>query len=255
MPSLPTMIATGPRKSASRAVSGGIAVGADDPQAPHVEVGERLRQVVDGGEAQVLDGARRGLDRRRRERRLVVGREDRPVDARGLGRPQQGADVLGILERVEHEHERRLAALAGEGEDVVGRRPLAKPDHERDALVPVEAGDLRQRPALDLDDRDPQARRVEHELLERPAALGDDEQPARLAAGDERLLDGAPARDELLVLGEGQRRGERLGRPERHRRVRTDGRPGRAVERRVRTIRRRRAATRGPWWRPGGPGR
>ena len=40
-------------------------------------------------------------------------------------------------------------------------------DHERDALVAVEPGDRRQRPALDLDDRDAQARRVEHELLER----------------------------------------------------------------------------------------
>ena len=56
--------------------------------------------------------------------------------------------------------------------------------------------------ALDLDDRDAQARRVEDELLERIAALRDDEQAPRLAAGDERLLDGAAAGDELLVLAE-----------------------------------------------------
>ena len=141
-----------------------------------MEVGERPGQVVDRGEAEVLDRARGRLDGRGRQRRLVVGREDGAVHARGLGRPEQRADVLGILERVEHQHERRLGALGGEREDLVGRRPRARADDQGDPLVPVEAGDRRQGPALELDDRDPQAGRVEHELLERVAPLRDDEQ-------------------------------------------------------------------------------
>ena len=42
---------------------------------------------------------------------------------------------------------------------------------------------------------------MQDELLERHAALRDDEQPTSLAAGDERLLDRAAACDELLTLG------------------------------------------------------
>ena len=100
------------------------------------------------------------------------------------------------------EHERRLAALDRAGEDVVERRPAARLDDERDALVAVEAGERRQRAALDLDDRDPQARRVEHDLLERLPPLRHDQQPDRRPAGDERLLDRPAAGDELLVLAE-----------------------------------------------------
>ena len=111
-------------------------------------------------------------------------------------------DVLGILERVEDEHERRLAALDAPGEDLVERGEPARPDDERDALVAVEAGEGGQRAALHLDDRDPQARGVEDELLERLPALRDDEQADRGSPGDERLLDRAAAGDQLLVLGE-----------------------------------------------------
>jgi hypothetical protein len=39
----------------------------------------------------------------------------------------------------------------------------------------VEAGEGRERTALDLDDRDTQPGRVEHDLLERRAAVRDDQ--------------------------------------------------------------------------------
>ena len=64
-PSLPTTIASGPRRSAWRAVSGALGLGADDPQAPDVEVGQGAGKVVDRSEQQVLDRAGRGLDRGR----------------------------------------------------------------------------------------------------------------------------------------------------------------------------------------------
>ena len=213
-----------------------------------MEVGQRPRQVVDRREAQVLDGAGGRLDRRGRQRRLVMRRKDRAMDARRLGRPQQRSDVLRVLERVEHEHERRLRPLARERQDVVGRGPRARAYHQRDALVAIEPGDRRQRPALDLDHGDPQARRVEHELLERMAALRDDEQAARLAAGHESLLDRAPAGDDLLVLGQRQREREGLGRPRR--------RPGAAVVPRVGPGGRRNARSTGrSCGRSGRPGR
>jgi len=43
---------------------------------------------------------------------------------------------------------------------------------------------------------------VKHELLECVTPLRDDEQPMGFAAGDERLFDGSPPGDELLVLAE-----------------------------------------------------
>jgi hypothetical protein len=46
---------------------------------------------------------------------------------------------------------------------------------------------------------------VEDELLECHPPLGDDEQPARGPSGEECLLDGPAAGDELLVLGERDR--------------------------------------------------
>ena len=87
----------------------------------------------------------------------------------------------------------------------------ARLDDQRDALVAVEAGQRRQRPALDLDDRDPQVRGVQDELLERGASLRDDEQADRRPARDERLLDRSPAGDELFVRPEVRRRRQGRG--------------------------------------------
>ena len=64
--------------------------------------------------------------------------------------------------------------------------------------------------ALDLDDRDPEARRVEHEALKRLAPLRDDQEPMGGAASGEGLLDGAAARDELLLIGPEERRSLRI---------------------------------------------
>ena len=124
------------------------------------------------------------------------------MHAGGLRASQQGADVLRILERVEHEDERRLATLDGAGEDVVETGVRPRLDDEGDALMAVEPGHRGQRPALDLHDRDPQRGRMENESLERLAALGYDEEATGRSPGDEGLLDGAPSGDELLVVAE-----------------------------------------------------
>ena len=112
------------RAGQHRIVERGVLVGADDAQTLAMQVDQRACQVVDRGQdrcsvapAEALIAAgpmapRDGSDRSRRARRR-------------LGAAQQRPEVLRILERVEHEDERRLAALAGAGEDLVeaGRRP------------------------------------------------------------------------------------------------------------------------------------
>ena len=128
------------------------------------------------------------------------------MDAGALGAAQERPDVVRILERVEDEDERRFAALGGPGEDIVDRREPSRLHDEGDALVAIEAGEGRERPALDLDDRDPQARGVQDDPLERLAALRDDQQPTGRPSRDERFLDRPTAGDEFLIGSEGIRR-------------------------------------------------
>ncbi len=114
--------------------------------------------------------------------------------------PKERADVLGILERVEHEDERRLAPLDCAGQDVVDAGIGARLDDEGNPLVAVEAGERGQRAAFDFDNRDSKAGCVEDEALQRLASLRDDEQAMGGPAGDEGLLDRTAARDQLFVL-------------------------------------------------------
>ena len=86
-------------------------------------------------------------------------------------------------------------------------------------------------PALDLHDRDAQRRRMEHDLLQRVAAIGDDEQPAGGAPGGEGLLHRPAPGDQLLPVVEPRQVGQR--------------RPGRARRRRSAERRRSTAGPRG----------
>ena len=192
---------------------GRLLVGPDDPDAAHVQVGQQAGQVVDRNKQEVLRRACRGLDRGRRQRRLVVRREEDPVGPDALCAAQERADVLGILKRIEDQQERRLTAFTRPGEDVIDRGPRAGPNDECDSLVAVEAGDGGQCAAFDLDDRDSQARRVQDDPLKGLPALGNDEQSHRRPARNEGLLDGPAACDQLLVRPDKIRR--RGGRPRR----------------------------------------
>ena len=88
-----------------------------------------------------------------------------------------------------------------QGQDAldVGHRTGA--GDECHALVAVEAGQGRQRSALQLDHRNAQGRGVDDELIKRGASLRDDEQANRVAARGERLLDWAASGDQLLIFG------------------------------------------------------
>ena len=211
-PSLPTTIASGPRRSVWRAVSG---ASASEPairspcawrsaSAPgRSSTGQSSRCSVAPAEALTAAGLSGAWRRVGKTTPWIAGR---------FGAAQQRPDILWILERIEDEDERRLAAFLGPGQDVVERGEATRFDDERDALVAIEAGDRGERSAFDLDDRDAQPGGVEDQLLERVPSLWHDEQAMSGPAGGEDLLDRSTAGDQLLVGSEQVGRRERLAR-------------------------------------------
>ena len=129
------------------------------------------------------------------------------MDAGGLGGSEQRAEVLRILERIEHENERCLVALDCSGEDVVHAGELALVRDEGDALMTVETGKGCKGAAFHLHDRDAQVGCVKDKLLKSLATLGHNQESDRLASGDESLLNGVAAGNEFLVLTEKPCRG------------------------------------------------
>ena len=145
------------------------------------------------------------------ERCLAFRREHHAMDPRRFRAAQEGADVLGVLERVEDDDERRLGALDGAGQEIVDRCEPARLDHDGDALVAVEAGERRQRATLDLHDRDSEGRRVEHDPFEGLAALRGHQQATSRALRCESLLHGPAPGDELFAFLERRSRRGRRG--------------------------------------------
>jgi hypothetical protein len=166
----------------------------------NVEIGERFRQIIDWHEQEMLDGSRRSLDRGGRERRLVAGWEDDAVDAGRLGRSKERTEVLGVLERVQDQCERRLAALDRPSEKIFECGKAAPVGHKSDALMTVESGQRGKGASLQFDDWNSQARGMKHQLLERLAALRHDQQTMGCAPGQECLFDWVATGDQLLFL-------------------------------------------------------
>ena len=79
------------------------------------------------------------FDRRRGERRRVVARHDDAVGAARLGAARDGADVLRILDAVEHDEQRRRSHLV---EQVVQRERRARVEIPGDALVVLGVRDV-----------------------------------------------------------------------------------------------------------------
>ena len=145
-----------------------VAVGARDAQAVRVQVGQGAGPGRRPGTSRRCSTAPgRGLDGRRASA-APGGGSGRAPRGRRLPRRCAGAcpTLCGSSSESRTSTNGGSPRSAARAEHVVERRELARLDDQRDALVAVEAGERRQRAALDLDDRDPQARRVQDELLE-----------------------------------------------------------------------------------------
>ena len=116
------------------------------------------------------------------------------MDSCCLRTPKERPEILRILERIEDEHERRL----------VDACEPARLDDDRHALVTVESGDGRERPAFDFDDGDAQPGCVQDELLECVATVRHDEEAVGRATRSEDLLDRATAGDQYRSACAGQ---------------------------------------------------
>jgi hypothetical protein len=84
-----------------------LGVEADGPDAGLFQLVKRPGDVHDIGDRHVVDGAGRGLGRRSFERRRAAGLPDHAAPAARIHRAKNGADVLRILDFVEHHDQRR----------------------------------------------------------------------------------------------------------------------------------------------------
>jgi hypothetical protein len=95
----------------------------DDPDAARLHGFERLDEVAPAGHSHVLEGAGRSAGHGLGESGRVPLRQHDTVGSRGLGRPQDGPEVPGILDAVEHHDEgglpRRVEELLEDDEGLL----------------------------------------------------------------------------------------------------------------------------------------
>ena len=156
--SSPRTSATRPEKSTrSRSSAAGLARGPVDPEALFLEAAQRLGDVADAHDLDVLQPARGDLLDDRRHPGGAVLRDEHRRDAGERRVADHRAEVVRVLDAVEHDEER--PASAGEpGEHLVevARRPRAGLGD--DPLVDAAAGQAVERARVDPADREPRAR-------------------------------------------------------------------------------------------------
>ena len=168
-----------------------------------------------------------------------------------MGRGRLGAPEQRARRSAGSSSESRTSTNGASSRSIARARMSSTSAYRRGATTsampwwPSKPGQRGQRPALDLDDRDAQARGVQDELLEGLPSLRHDQQSTCLAPRDECLLDRTPTGDQLV------RRGiEQIERRRQRRRIRaplgTGPDPGRRSTHRPRV---------GPNGRTGGRGR
>ncbi len=207
-PSLPMTIASGPRRSVWRAVSGASA------SAPAMRSPRAWRSA--SVPARSSTGHRRRCSVAPADALTAAGLSGacRRVGKTTPWTPEASAVRSSVPTFWGSSSESRTSTNGGSsrsdgpGQDVAEGREPARLHDESHSLVAVEPGDRRQGPALHLDDRDAQPGRVEDQLFEGAASLRHDEQPMGGPAGREDLLDRSPAGDQLLLGPEQVRRRE-----------------------------------------------
>ena len=108
-PSAPRRAPAGPSSRALQ--SGCVAVGVrgGDPEARLLQLLERAGEVDHPGDRAVLDRARGGLGHRAGHLHRAVLGDDHAVGAQRVGRADDGAQVVRVLDAVEHDDQRRVA--------------------------------------------------------------------------------------------------------------------------------------------------
>ena len=127
LPSLPSTSTTLPVRSTSLYGAGGARLGAVHPRARVAwPVASQSARFVTRATAQVLDRARRRLADGGGDRRRAPRRDHQPGGADGLGRAADRAQVAGVLDLVQRDHQgvRALEQRAGIG---VGIRDQPRP--------------------------------------------------------------------------------------------------------------------------------
>ena len=172
-----------------------VGIRTDDPETPDVEVRERPARSSTGDEEQVLDGAGRRLDGCRRQGSLAVGGVRRPVRRRTL-RPFAGACRRSEDPRASRGRGRAGARPRGRRRARMSSRPATSHGGRRGRCP----GDRRSRTiavSVPPSTSTTGIRRLVAWRTSFSSAIrrcGTTSRRRRLAAGDERLLDGTAAR-------------------------------------------------------------
>src|SRR5579863_4155298 len=164
----------------------------DGPHAQTLQFLDGPRDVHDGRDPHVTHGASRRFHRGAIERRRVAGL---PYDARPahrINRSDNRTDILGILDAIEHDDERRTGGLANQLLDRVGRKGLHLRRH---ALMDAAIGATVQGGALDRVDRNAQLLRPGQQTVDARARAPHVDDP-RHAPRRERLGHGMNAVDQ-----------------------------------------------------------
>jgi hypothetical protein len=133
-----------------------------------------------------------------------------------LGAADQAPKVLRILDPIQGQDEWGLSAAHRSRQDLFWGNLWAASNHQRDPLMPIEAGELADQCPFNFNNGDAQGGRVQHHLLQRGATLRNDEELDRLTASAERLFYRVSPRNQLLIEadeGERLRRNGALRRP------------------------------------------
>src|SRR5688572_2193191 len=140
---------------------------------------------------------------------------DHAVDARALRRAEEHAEVLGILQRVDHEHEPGLTQRVEVEQELVELHAGLALDDRDDALMVLDGRDALDLHRIDVADEDAASLGLGDEVLHRTglrAALVRDEEPLQHASGADRLEHRVWTGDRLSRLVRGGRAGARTRR-------------------------------------------
>ena len=118
-----------------------VVLDAHDPNARLLKLADRLREIWNDDNPKMFGRARGGIHNRRRDLGGPAAGQNNPVRTNDLGRTNERADILGILEMIKQQQQGRLAAFFGQ------RRAVTRGEAERQAARALELAGLPSDPA------------------------------------------------------------------------------------------------------------